>query len=98
MTKFSKADPGTLPRLRCSSLQQLVTVEPCKELASSDGLTTKGQYLHVAAVAQLSLQAKLKTDENGHVLKVALDTLSCFVEMLFTFFRKCINILFEFKN
>ena len=33
--------------------------------ASSNGLTTNGQNLHVAAVTWPSLQAKLITDENG---------------------------------
>ena len=42
---------GVLPYLRWSSLQQLVTM----------GLTTNGQYLHVTAVTQLSLLAKLKS-------------------------------------
>ena len=32
MAKFSNTDPGTLPNLRWSSLQQLVTVESCKGL------------------------------------------------------------------
>ena len=56
--------------------------------ASSDGLTTSRQYLHVAVATRTSLQAKSKTDENGHALKVAADTLSCFVDMFSTFFRK----------
>ena len=32
MAKFSKTDPGTLPHLRWSSFQQLVTEESCKGL------------------------------------------------------------------
>ena len=32
MVKFSKTDPGTLPHLRWSSFQQLVTEESCKGL------------------------------------------------------------------
>ena len=36
----------------------------------------------------MSLQAKLKTDENGHALKVAPDTISSFVDMFPTFFQK----------
>ena len=32
MTKFWKADPGTLPHLRWRSLEQLVTTERCKGL------------------------------------------------------------------
>ena len=72
MATFSKTDLGTLARLRWSSLQKLVMV----------GLTTNGhQYLHVAAVNQPSLKAELKLDENGHALKAATDTLSCFVDM-----------------
>ena len=52
------------------------------------GLTISVQYyLHVAAVTRPSLQAKLKSDENGHALKVASDTISCFVDA-FTFFQK----------
>ena len=76
--------------------------------ASSDGLTTNRQYLHVAAVTQPSLQVKLKTNENGHALNVAPDTLSCFVHMFFTFFRKrqllsvsltfCFNSKINFKK
>ena len=54
--------------------------------ASSDGLTTNRQYLHVAVVTRTSLQAKLKTDD--HALRIAADTLSCFVDMFSTFFRK----------
>ena len=56
--------------------------------ASSDGPTTNRQYLHVAVVTQPFLQPKLKTDENGHALKVAPDTLSCLVNMFFTFSQK----------
>ena len=65
--------------------------------------TTNGQYLHVAAVTRPSLVAKLKSDENGHVLNAASDTLPCFVDV-FTFFLKmpitfCFtNILFHFEN
>ena len=44
-------------------------------------------YLHVAAVTQPSLQAKLKSDENGHALKAASDTISCFVDMFLHFFE-----------
>ena len=40
-------------------MQQLVTM----------GLATNEQYLHVAAVTRSSLLAKLKSDENGHILK-----------------------------
>ena len=45
--------------------------------------------LHVAVLTQSSLQAKLKSDENGHTLKAASDTISCFEDMFFHFFRKC---------
>ena len=54
--------------------------------ASSDGLATNRQYLLVAVVTQPSLQLKLKTNENSHAWKVAPDTLSCLVDMFFTFF------------
>ena len=40
-------------------------------------------------VTQTSLPAKFKLDENGHALKAASDTISCFVDMFFTFFQKC---------
>ena len=72
--------------------------------ASSDGLTTNRQYLHVAVVTRPSLQPKLKTNENSHAWKVAPDTLSCFVDMFFYIFSKtpitfCLtNILFQFKT
>ena len=67
MATFSKMDLGTQPHLIWSSLQQLVMV----------GFTTNGQkYLHVAAVTRLSIQLKLKSDENGHALKTASDMFS----------------------
>ena len=71
-------------------IELFVTVGNGRNLqrASSDGLTTSRQYLHVAVVTRTSLQAKLKTDENGHALNVAPDTLSCFVDMFSTLFRK----------
>ena len=65
--------------LKWSSLQQLVTLAP----------KTNGQYLHIAALTGTSLLAKLKSDENGHALKAASDTFSCFLDMLLHFFRKC---------
>ena len=71
---------------------------------SNVGLTTYGQYLHVAAVTRSSLSAKLKSDKNGHVLKAASDSLSCFVDTLLLFFLKTqitfcfMNILFHYKN
>ena len=93
MVKFLKTILRILLYLRWNSLQQLVMVRP----------TTNGQYLHVAAGTRPSLVAKLKSDENGHVLNVASDALSCFVDV-FTFFFKtpitfCFtNILFHFEN
>ena len=71
--------------------------------ASSDWLTTNWYYLHVAVVTGPSLQPKLKTDENGHALKVAPDTLSCFVDIFFTFLQKrrllSVSVtLFQFEN
>ena len=85
MAKFLKEDPGTLPHLRWSSWQQLVLVETCKGLHLL-GLQPNKQYLHFAVVARPSSQPELKTNENSHAWKVALDTLSCFVDMFFTFF------------
>ena len=62
----------------------------------------------VAVIIEPSLQAKLKSDENGHALKVASDTISCFVDMFLHFFENAnyfhhnnyflTNILFHFKN
>ena len=74
------SDTGTLPHLKWRSLQQLVTVESWK-VTSSDGFSNNEQYVHVAGVIWPSLLAKLKLDENDHVLKVAPDTLYCFVDM-----------------
>ena len=73
------------------------------QMSSSDGLTNKGQYLHVAAITQPSLQAKLKSNENGHALKVVSDTISCFVDVLLHFSSLPItfyftNIMFQFEN
>ena len=59
-----------------------------QQKASSDRLTTNKENLLVPVVTPPSLQAKLKKGENGHALKVDPDTLSCFVDMLFTFFWK----------
>ena len=85
MTKFSKKDLGILPYLKWSSLQQLVTM----------GLTTNEQYLHVTAVTWSSLLAKLKSDENGHALRVASDTLSCFADMFLHFLESADYFLFH---
>ena len=77
---------GTLAYLSWSFLQQLVMV----------GLTTNGQlYLHVAAVSRQSLKAKLKSDENGHDLKAASDTLSFFVDILLHLFENANYFLFR---
>ena len=94
MARFANADLGTLPHLRWNSLQQLVMV----------GFRTNGQqYLHVAVVTQPSLQAKLKSDENGLALNATLDTISCFVDSFYIFSKTPItscftNILFHFEN
>ena len=74
-------------------MQKLVTVGP----------TTNGQYLHVVAVTPPCLLAKLKSDENGHALNMASDTLSCFVDMFLHFLRKrpllSVSLtLFHFEN
>ena len=78
-------------------MEFLARIGNCRNLqrTSSDGLTANRQYLHVAVVTQPSLQPKLKTDENGHALKVARDTLSCFVDMIFTFFKNANYFLFH---
>ena len=60
--------------------------------------TTNGQYLHVAAVTRPSLVAKLKSDENGHVLNVASDALSCFVHVSTFFFKTPLNRELTEKN
>ena len=85
MAKFSKVDPGTMPYLRWSSLQQLVMAETSKRLHLIDLQPIKKICL-LLWLTPPSLQAKLKKGENGHALKVDPDTLSCFVDMLFTFF------------
>ena len=66
--------------------------------ASSDGLTTNRQHLHVAVVTRPSSQSKLNTHENGHALKVALDTLPCFVDVFFTFFENTVYFLFHYHS
>ena len=49
-----------------------------------------------------SLEAKLKSNENGHALKVASDMISWFVDMFLHFFENAnfcfTNILFHFEN
>ena len=60
------------------------------------GLTTNVQYyLHVAVVTQPSLPAKLKFDENGHVLKAGSDTSSCFSDIVLHFFKIANYFLFH---
>ena len=85
MVKLSKTDLECLPYLRWSSRQQLVTV----------GLTTNRQYLHVAVVTRSSLLAKLKWDENSHVLKAVSDAFSCFADMFLHFFKNTDYFLFH---
>ena len=88
MATFSKTDLGTMPHLRWSSLQQLVI-----------GNSSVYNQWTVAAITQPPLQAKLKSDENGHVLKAASDTISCFYifsKTPITF--RFTNILFHFEN
>ena len=46
-------------------------------------------------VTRPSLKAKLKLDENGHALKAALVTLSCFVDMFLWFFEIANYFLFH---
>ena len=69
--------------------------------ASSDVFTTNGHYLHVVAVTRPSFQAKLKSEENNHALKVASDTFSRFGDV-FYFLENAdfcvINILLQFEN
>ena len=44
-------------------------------------------------------KGKIKIGENGHALKAASDTLSCFVDMFETSITFCFtNILFHFEN
>ena len=85
MLKFSKTDLGILLYLRWSPLQQLVMVGP----------TTNGKYWHVAVVTPPCLPAKLKSDEDGHALNVASDTLSCFIGMFLHFFENTNYFLFH---
>ena len=60
------------------------------------GLTTNGQqHLHVTAVTRPSFKTKLKSDENGHALKAASDTFSCFVDMFLHFFKNANYFLFH---
>ena len=73
---------GILSHLRLSVLQQLVTVR----------FATIGQwYLHLAVVTGPYLKTKLKSDEYGHALKAASDTISFFVDMFLHFFFENAN-------
>ena len=49
--------------------------------------------LHVAAVTWPSLQARLKSDENGHALQPASDTIFCW--RVLTFFENVNYFLFH---
>ena len=69
--------------------------------ASSDVFTTNGHYEHVATVTRPSFQAKLKSEENDHALKVTSDTLICFGDMFYFLENTnfCVtNILLQFQN
>ena len=89
---FSKTDLGTLSHLKWNSLQKLVMV----------GFTTNGQqYLHVAAVTRPSLQAKLKSDENGHILKMASDKTHFYIFLktpIFVSLAFCFILKINYKN
>ena len=41
---------------------------------------------------------KIKSDENGHALKVASDTTSCFVDISLHFFENANYFLFHFEH
>ena len=86
MATFSKKGKGTRPHLRQSSQQQLVMVGV---------ITNEQQNLYVLVVTQPSLQAKLKSNENGNAPKVTLDTISCFVDILLYFFGSANYFLFH---
>ena len=57
-----------------------------KLFAAFDNVRVYNQYLHVVAVTRPSLQAKLKSDEKGHVLMATSDTIYCFVDIFSHFF------------
>ena len=67
--------------------QQLVTVEACKKDFIWWAYNQWTVFACCCCNSTFS-QIKLKTDENDHFLKVASDTLSCFVDMFLTFFWK----------
>ena len=49
----------------------------------------------VFAITRPSSKAKLRSDENGHDLKEASDTISCFVDMFLHFFENINHFLFH---
>ena len=59
MVKFSKTDPGTFSTFK---MELLITINNGKKLqrASFDGLTTNGQYLHVAHGNSTTFTGKIK--------------------------------------
>ena len=87
-----------------SRISATVKMEVFATVGNDRGFTTNGQYyLHVAGLTRPSLQPKLKSYENGHGLKAASDTISCFLDMLYIFSKTPItfcftNILFHFEN
>ena len=64
--------------------------------------------MRVAVITRPSLQEKVKSDENGHALKAASDTISRFVDMFSHFFENAnyfhhtnyflTKIMFHFEN
>ena len=60
------------------------------QMTSSDELKSNEQYSTLP-----SLQAKSKSDENGHTLKVPSNTLSCFLDMPLHFFKKANSFLLD---
>ena len=84
MAKFSKTDVGILPYFK---MELFATI-------SNDGAYNQ-QYLHVIMITRSSLPAKSKLGENGHALKAASDTLSCFVDMFLHFFESADDFLFH---
>ena len=49
--------------------------------------------MRVAVISQPSLQLKLKSDENGHALMAASDTISCFKDMFLLFSKTQITLI-----
>ena len=85
MVKFSKTDLGILAIFKMELFVTTYNVSTYNN----------GQYLLANTVHLTSLLAKLKLDENGHTLKVASDTPSCFVDMLLHFFENANYFLFH---